>query len=67
MYMKKFIKDLQIGDVLASTGAKVISAPQSGLKTPTGKCEIGMEYPNGYRQLKIWNRNGQVLIVDPSN
>lgn len=44
---KKEVRYLSVGDVLLGSGTKVISASVAGLKTPSGKVEIGIEYPNG--------------------
>lgn len=65
--VRKKAKDLSVGDTLATTGMKVITAPQVGLRTPKGKCEIGFEYTNGEKVLKIWNKNTELVIVKPSN
>jgi len=61
--VKKLTKDLKVGDTLATTGMKVIVAPQVGIKTPAGKCEIIFEYPGGSKILKVWGKNTEVSII----
>ena len=61
--IKKRAGNLAVGDVLASTGMKVAVAPQAGLKTPTGKCEIVFEYPNGDKILKVWSKSMEVAVI----
>lgn len=62
---KKEIRHLSIGDILAGSGVKVISAPTAGIKTPTGKVEVGVEYPNGHKMLKIWGKYTVVGVKTP--
>lgn len=56
------VTDLKTGDTLSS-GAKVISNPFAGVRTPRGKVEIGIEYTNGQRVLRIWNKSTTVGVV----
>jgi hypothetical protein len=53
---KREVRHLRVGDVLSGTGGKVVSAPTSGLKTPPGKIEVVIEYPNGRKIGKIWGK-----------
>lgn len=53
------VTDLKTGDTLSS-GAKVISGPTSGLRTPRGKVEIMVEYANGQRVQRVWNKGTTV-------
>jgi hypothetical protein len=53
---KTEVRHLKVGDKLAGSGVTVISPPTAGIKTPTGKMEIGIEYPNGKKYLKIWGK-----------
>jgi hypothetical protein len=61
--MRKQVQDLKVGDILASTGAKVIIAPSAGLRTPAGKVELGLEYPNGQQVMRTWQKNMPILIA----
>lgn len=45
------------GDKLASGGV-VTHAPSRGIKTPSGKVELGI---NGY--LKVWNKKTLITVV----
>lgn len=66
--VRKKASNLMVGDTLATTGMKVVVAPQAGIKTPTGKCEIVFEYPNGNRVLKVWSKSTELLVIaNPSN
>jgi hypothetical protein len=56
---------LKVGDVLYSSGAKVIVAPSRGIKTPTGKIDIVVEYPNGRKSAQQWGRYTVVGIRPP--
>ena len=62
---KKEVRFLSVGDVLTGSGAKVISAPVAGLKTPSGKVEIGIEYPNGIKKTQIWGKYTVVGVKMP--
>lgn len=62
---KKEVRYLSVGDVLSGSGAKVISAPVAGLKTPSGKIEIGIEYPNGQKRLQTWGKYTIVSVNVP--
>lgn len=55
------VTDLKTSDML-SGGAKVISSPVAGIRTPRGKVEIGIEYSNGQRVLRVWNKSTTVGI-----
>jgi hypothetical protein len=57
----KRVYQLTVGDELSS-GAKVISNPVAGLRTPSGKVEIGIEYPGGNRKLQIWGKNTTIGV-----
>lgn len=59
--VERRVSQLQVGDELSS-GAKVISSPVAGLKTPAGKVEIGIEYPGGRRKLQLWGKNTTVGV-----
>lgn len=48
---------LSKGDKLASGGV-VTSNPSRGIKTPSGKVELGI---NGY--LKVWNKKTLITVV----
>lgn len=60
----KEVRFLKVGDVLSGSRAKIIQAPFSGVRTPTGKAEVGVEYPNGKRYLKIWGKYTVVGVID---
>lgn len=62
--MKKEVRYLKVGDVLSGSGSKVIQAPSSGLKTPSGKVEIGIEYPNGVKKIQTWGKYTVVSVND---
>ena len=51
-------QNLNIGDKLCSGGV-VTHRPSSGIKTPSGKVDLGV---NGY--LKTWNKRTVIAIVD---
>lgn len=63
--MKKEVRNLSIGDVLTGSGAKVVSAPVSGVKVPTGKVQIGIQYPNGVEKYQVWGKYTIVSVNDP--
>lgn len=48
---------LSKGDVLA-TGEVVTHAPSSGLKTPSGKVDLGVD---GFR--RTWNKRTKIAVV----
>lgn len=48
---------LSVGDKLASGGV-ITHAPSYGIKTPSGKCELGL---NGF--LKTWNKKTLITIL----
>lgn len=48
---------LSKGDKLASGGV-VTHSPSAGIKTPSGKVELGI---NGY--LKVWNKKTLIAVV----
>jgi len=52
---------LKKGDVLASGGV-VTSAPSSGLNTPSGKIDLGI---NGFR--RTWNKRTEITIISHEN
>jgi hypothetical protein len=54
--IKKEVRYLKKGDVLSGNGAEVISDPTAGLRTPTGKMEIGIKYPNGVQKIQTWGK-----------
>ncbi len=51
-------QNLKIGDVLAHGGGVVTHRPSAGIKTPSGKIDLGI---NGY--LKTWNKRTLIAIV----
>ena len=51
-------QDLKVGDKLCS-GGTVTSRPSRGIKTPSGKVDLGV---NGY--LKTWNKRTVIAIED---
>jgi len=51
-------KDLEIGMKLAHVKGVVTHRPSSGLKTPSGKVDLGID---GY--LKTWNKNAEIAIL----
>lgn len=63
--IKKEVRFLKTGDVLAGSGAEVISEPTAGLRTPTGKVEIGIKYPNGVQKLQTWGKYTIVGVKTP--
>jgi hypothetical protein len=54
--IKRQAQFLEKGDVLA-TGEVVTHAPSRGLRTPSGKVDLGI---NGY--LKTWNSRTEIVI-----
>jgi hypothetical protein len=48
---------LSKGDKLAS-GGTVTHSPSTGIKTPSGKVELGI---NGY--LKVWNKKTLITVI----
>lgn len=62
---KKEVRYLSVGDVLTGSGAKVVSAPTAGIKTPSGKVEIVVEYPNGQKSLRVWGKYTVVNVNVP--
>lgn len=63
---KVMAKDLKAGDHIVGLGKgfKVVRGAQAGINTPSGKIDIVVEYPNGQKQLKIWNKNTMIQIYD---
>lgn len=61
-------KDLKAGDHIVGLGKglKVVRGAQAGISTPSGKIDIVVEYPNGQKHLKIWNKNTMIQIYDSS-
>jgi len=57
----KLAKDLKVGDI-TSVGEKVVVAPSAGIKTPSGKIDLVVEYPNGKRVSKTWNKNTKIAV-----
>jgi hypothetical protein len=49
---------LKKGDVLCS-GGTVTHSPSVGIKTPSGKIELGV---NGY--LKVWNKRTEIAVYE---
>jgi hypothetical protein len=64
-HIRRQAQYLKVGDVLYSSGAKVIVAPSRGIKTPTGKIDIVVEYPNGRKSAQQWGRYTVVGIRPP--
>lgn len=58
---KKLAKDLKVGDV-TTVGETVVVAPSAGIKTPSGKIDLVVQYPNGKRVSKTWNKNTEIAI-----
>ena len=58
---RKKVKDLEPGDVLRGTSAKVTWAGQTA-KTPTGKTRVDIEDKNGRKVSKYWNSNTMVGV-----
>ena len=56
---------MSVGDVLSGSRSKVISAPTAGIKTPSGKVEIGIEYPNGIKKTQTWGKYTVVSVDVP--
>ena len=54
--VNKEVRYLKVGDVLSGSGAKIISAPAAGLKTPAGKVEVGVEYAGGRKKMQLWGK-----------
>jgi hypothetical protein len=63
---KKEVRFLSVGDILSGSRAKVISSPTAGIKTPGGKVEIGIEYPNGVKKIKEWGKYTLVSVDVPN-
>lgn len=55
--IKKQAQDLKVGDKLASGGV-VTHAPSVGLKTPSGKVELGID-----NRAVVWNKRTEVTII----
>jgi hypothetical protein len=66
MSIQKKVIDLQVGDILLPTKVKVVRGAQVGIKTPKGKCEIIVEYPNGDRYQKTWGKTTTVTVAAPA-
>jgi hypothetical protein len=49
---------LKVGDVL-QTGEVVTHRPSRGIKTPSGKVDLGV---NGY--LKTWNKTTKITVLN---
>ena len=63
MKTKVQVKDLRAGDVLSS-GAKLLAEPCVGIKTPSGKVEIFVLYPNKKSAWQKWNKSTKVTITN---
>lgn len=58
--MTRIVKEAQylsVGDKLASGGV-VTHAPSVGLKTPSGKVELGVD-----NRVKVWNKRTGIAII----
>lgn len=60
-------KDLKVGDYLPMTQSTVVVAPSAGLKTPRGKVDLTVEFSNGQRQTKTWNKNTDISVQIKDN
>ncbi len=57
------VKFLQKGDKLSS-GVLIVTGPTYGVKTPKGKADIEVEYPNGVTKWQQWGKNTEVTVED---
>lgn len=65
--MKKQVKDLVVGDILAGSGAVVVSAPypEDNPREGKNKVRIGVRYPNGKydHEVRVWGKYTVVGVV----
>ena len=58
---KKPAAHLKAGDVLTS-GATVIRGAQAGARTPSGKVDLVVRYPNGKESLVVWGKTTMIGV-----
>jgi hypothetical protein len=55
------VSQLKKGDVLKASGAEIV-AISAGAKTPSGKMDVTVKYPNGKEETKQWGKSTKVTI-----
>lgn len=59
--VKKPAAHLKAGDVLTS-GATVVRGAQSGARTPSGKVDLVVRYPNGKENVVVWGKTTMIGV-----
>lgn len=57
------IGQLQRGDRLVGSGTVVLVPPSAGVRTPSGKVDLRVEWPNGSRRWHTWGKHTKVNVV----
>ncbi len=60
------IGDLRKGDRLLGSGCVVLVYPTAGVRTPKGKVDLRVEWPNGSKRWHTWGKNTMVTIRRPA-
>jgi hypothetical protein len=55
------VSQLKKGDVLKASGAEIV-AISAGAKTPSGKMDVTVKYPNGKEETKQWGKTTKVVV-----
>jgi hypothetical protein len=53
---------LQQGDYLPATKSTVIYASASGLRIPSGKVRIDLQYANGKKRTAYWGKSTEIVV-----
>jgi hypothetical protein len=53
---------LRPGDVLVPTSTTVISAPEAGARTPSGKVDLTVRYRNGTERWVTWGARTRMRV-----
>jgi len=53
---------LQPGMVLSATGATVLSGPEAGVRTPSGKVELTIKTRSGVRRSVTWGKHTKIGV-----
>jgi hypothetical protein len=59
------IGDLRVGDKLLGSGTKVLVAPSAGVRTPSGKVDLRVEWPCGAKRWHTWGKHTKVEVERP--
>lgn len=60
--IRKQVRDLKVGEVLAGSGTEVLIAPTAGVRTPTGKVDLKVRWPSGQEKWHTWGKYTEVSV-----